>query len=203
MNRETSSAAGSGDAHTGNGRPRKAAPLHPLVGNLWVPVWAIRPGAYEALRPYAAEMPLWLAIHSRSSDYSLPCYATRQQLGDTIGVSVRTVTRQLKALQTAGLLLELDRGIEAKTRRHRPPARWALCPFQMDQWSERVTQAIEAIAEEDGQSRYWYDRSLRQLERFAGASAALRSTIADDMPFVPKAPKKKGRKAKRVKKMRG
>ena len=35
-----------------------ALPLAPLVGNMWVPVWAVRPGSYSAPADVAATMPL-------------------------------------------------------------------------------------------------------------------------------------------------
>lgn len=176
-------------------------PLPALVGNLYVPVWAVRPCSYQALRSCAAEMPLWLLIHSRTGDYWQPCYASREQLGKTIGYSVRTITRQLSALRDVALLFEVDRGVEPKTRRRRPPARWACDPMTADRWHPKIVEAISSIAEEDGHSTYWTRRSLDEFELFSAGSGALRVAIAEDMPFVPRPPRKNSRKRKRSKRI--
>jgi hypothetical protein len=64
--------------------PDDPRPLEPLVGNLWVPQWALRPGSYKALRGLTEEMPLWLLILSRDPSWRRPCYATLEQLGATL-----------------------------------------------------------------------------------------------------------------------
>ena len=95
--------------------------LEPLVGNIWVPVWAVRPGSYGAVKPVAGEMPLWLLLHSRNGDYWQASYHTREQLGVTLDMSRTTVSRQLAQLRKHSLVFEVGRGTERKTRRHRPP----------------------------------------------------------------------------------
>ena len=49
-------------------------------------------------------MPLWLLLHSRSGDFFRPCYASREDLGMTIGIGRAKVSRQLKKV---GLLFEV------------------------------------------------------------------------------------------------
>ena len=148
---------------------------------MYVPCWALRPGAYSVLEGLAAEMPLWLLLHSFNADHWKPCYHTRDQLGATIGVSPRTISRRLTALSKAALLLEINRGLEPKSRCHRPPARWALDPFKPDKWRPKVEAALAKVAEDDGQSSYWLDHARRTLERFEVRSHALRNRIGEDM----------------------
>ena len=169
-------------------------PLHPLVGNLWVPVWAVRPGSYAALAHLARCMPLWLVLHSRNGDYWKPAYASREQLGATIGVSRATVTRQLRKLTKEALLFEVQRGVEPKAARHRPPARWALDPFAADLWREKVEDALARVAENDGQDHAWYAQAIRRLDDFERRSRLLGAKIGEDMPFPPKPRKRKGRR---------
>jgi len=181
-------------------RKPETLPLHPLVGNLWVPAWAIRPGAYEVLEGVTAEMPLWLLLHSRNADYFHPCYASREQLGKTIGVSRSTITKQLKALRDVGLLWELDRGMEPKSRQHRPPARWALDPFNAEMWYPKVEAVLARIAEEDGQNSRWLARARASLDTFNRRSCFLANEIGASMPLKPrrkKASKRPRRKTSR------
>ena len=173
-------------------------PLHALVGNMWVPAWAIRPGAYRALAPYARYMPLWLLLHSRSGDTFFPCYANREQLGATLDVTRNTIGRHLEALRSAHLLFDLDRGREPKTRRNRAVARWALDPFAADIWRPKVEESLARIAEDDGQDRRWYNNAVTSLDAFERRSRRLSHLIADDMPFRPKPRKRKKSKKKRA-----
>ena len=176
-------------------------PLDPLVGSLWVPIWAVRPGSYLALRDLAAAMQLWLAIYSRDPDYMRPCYASRETLGKTLGLSRATVGRQLAALRDASLIFEVERGQERKSRRHRPPARWAIDPLYVEtrkrEWRPRVETALREIAEEDGQDGRWYHNAMTALAAFERRSLAQRNVIAKDMP-VHLRPKRR-RKGKRKK----
>ena len=172
-------------------------PLIALVGNLWVPVWAVRPGSYKALAGVANVMPLWLALHSRNSDYYKPCYASRETLGATIGVSRNTVGRQLKRLRGAGLLFVVERPPDGKTHRRRPPARWALDPFAAEVWREEVEAALARVAEDDGHDGRWFTRAVTALDAFDRRSRLLAARIAEDMPTKPRRRrrKKKGREA--------
>ena len=169
-------------------QPRAPTPLAPLVGNMWMPVWAVRPGSYTALRGVALTMPLWLLLHSRNQDFFKPCYASREDLGMTPGIGRAKVSRQLKKV---GLLFEVKRGVEPKTRRHRPPARWALDPFTDDRWSEKVEAVLVLVAEEDGHDGRWLRRATTSLEAFARRSRFLMPTLRDDMPFPPRKPRKR------------
>ena len=159
--------------------PKAPTPLAPLVGNMWMPAWAVRPGSYTALRGVALTMLLWLLLHSRSGDFFRPCYASREDLGMTLGI---------------GLLFEVKRGVEPKTRRHRPPARWALDPFTEPFWSEKVEAALVRVAEEDGHDGRWLRRATTSLEAFARRSRFLMAAIRDDMPFPPRKPRKRRKK---------
>lgn len=174
------------------------APLPALVGSLWVPAWAVRPGSYRALSRIAKATPTWLLLHSRNSDFWKPCYHNREQLGRTIGVSRSTISRALKILRKAHLLFELERGIEDKSKRHRPPARWALDPFAADIWRPKVEEAICRIAEDDGQDGRWVQRAMTSLDAFERRSRILAAAIADDMPFAPKPRRRKKRKKHRA-----
>lgn len=165
----------------------------PLTGNLWVPVWAVRPGSYRALVGLENAMPLWLAIHSRCTDYHLPCYASRETLGATIGKSRNTVGRQLDRIKKAALLFEVKRPPDRKTQRRRPPARWALDPFAPDVWREEVEKALHRVAEDDGHDGRWLQRALTSLDSFDRRSRLLGARIAEDMLIVPK-PRKRRRK---------
>lgn len=165
--------------------PDGSRPLAPLVGNLWVPQWAVRPGSYEALRGVAAEMPLFLVIFSWDPDWNRPCYTTREQLGATLGFGRDKVSRQLRALRRAHLLFEVDRGVHPKTQRRHAPARWALDPFAAEVWRPRIEQGLRTIAEDDGLDGRWYTRSVTSLDAFHRRSAGLRNRIAEDMDKPP------------------
>lgn len=177
--------------------------LPPLTGNLWVPVWAIRPGSYEALATLADAMPLWLALHSRCGDYWRPCYATREQLGVTIGAGRAKVTRLLAKLRKAGLLFEVDRGMDPKNHRRRAIARWALDPHAADLWRERVESALATVAEEDGQDGRWYRNAVTSLDAFERRCRLTGARIAADMPIAPKQRKRRKSKRKRTPKEPG
>ena len=82
-------------------------PLEPLGGNLWLPSWAIRPGSYTVIAQVAAEMPLWLLLHSRNGDRWKPSFHNREQLGATLGVGPAKISRHLAALREIGLLFEV------------------------------------------------------------------------------------------------
>ena len=69
-----------------------------------MPVWAVRPGSYTALRGVALTMPLWLLLHNRSGYFFWPCYASRENLGMTPGIGRTKVSRQSKKI---GLLFEV------------------------------------------------------------------------------------------------
>jgi hypothetical protein len=164
----------------------KPRPLAATVGNLWVPNWAIRPGSYDAVERIAKAMPLWLAIHSRNDDCWKPCYASREQLGATVGTSRATVGRQLAALKKNWLLFDVDRDMDRKSRRHRPPARWALDPFAADIWRPKVEEALARVAEDDGHDGRWYMRAVTSLDAFDRRSRLLALRIGESMPFAPK-----------------
>lgn len=85
-------------------QPKAPTPLAPLVGNMWMPAWAVRPGSYTALRGVALTMPLWLLLHSRSGYFFWPCYASRENLGMTPSIGRTKVSRQSKKI---GLLFEV------------------------------------------------------------------------------------------------
>ena len=156
--------------------------LGPLVGNLWVPVWAVRPGSYRALKEVTEAMPLWLLLHSRNADFWKPVYASRETLGATLGMSRATVSRRLKELRKAHLLFEVECGRNRTTRQHRPPARWALDPFTADKWRPKVEKSLERIRQEDGQDGRWLHRALTSLDAFERRCRALRSRIEADQP---------------------
>ena len=180
--------------------PDAPDPLGPLVGNLWVPVWAVRPGSYLALRDVTEAVPLWLALHSRNADYWKPAYASRETLGATLGISRATVSRRLKALRKASLLFEVERGMDRATRQHRPPARWALDPFTSDKWRPKVEQSLERVRQEDPQDGRWLHRAVTSLDAFERRSRALRSRIEADMPdrLVERQRKKEARRRKKA-----
>lgn len=178
------------------------APLHPMVGNLWIPAWTVRPCAYAATKKLAKEMPLYLVIYSRTDDEFIPCYASRESLGATIGISRSTVTKYLTALGKAGLVLEIDRGVDSRLQQHRPPARWALDPFAADVWRDKVEARLARIAEEDGHDARWLGYAIQKLNFFAMRSHKLMTAIAEDMPFVPRTRRRKkssGKSKKRSK----
>ena len=177
--------------------PKAPTPLAPLVGNMWMPAWAVRPGSYTALRGVALAMPLWLLLHSRNQDFFKPCYASREDLGITLGIGMAKVSRQLGQLRKVGLLFEVERGVEPKTKRHRPPARWALDPFTDQLWREKMEAAIVRVAEEDGHDGRWLCRAVTAFEAFARQSRFLIVAIRDDMPFPPRKPRRR-RKKKRI-----
>ena len=79
--------------------PKAPTPLAPLVGNMWMPVWAVRPGSYTALRGVALTMPMWLLLHSRSGYFFWPCYASREDLGMTHGIGSAEVSRQSRKIR--------------------------------------------------------------------------------------------------------
>ncbi len=173
-------------------------PLEPLVGNLWVPAWLSRPGSCSAVKPVAREMPLWLLLHSRNGHYWHACYHTREQLGATLVMSVATVSRQLARLREHWFVFEVQRGVERKTRRHRPPARWALDPFKVDLWRPKVEADLARIAEEDGHDGRWYQRAVTSLEAFERRSRILGAKIGADMPqLLLRRQRKKRRRVKK------
>lgn len=192
-----------GPANGGGRRKPSVLPLHPLVGPLkYVPSWAFRPGSFEALAAVAGEMQLWLAIYSRSAEnkaYSVPCIASREQLARTLCVSVRTISTQIKKLSKAALLFELNRGVEPKSRRNRPPARWALDPLDPAAWRQNVEKQIDELMFMDGQSTYWRRRALASLDSFERRSAGLANRILADVPdeIAESHRKRKSRKQKR------
>lgn len=174
--------------------PTRPETMAPITGNTWVPVWAVRPGAYEALAPIAGCMPTWLALHSRNGDVWRPCYASQSQLGATIGTGRGVVARHLVALCKASLLLEIERGKDPKTQRPRPPARWALDPHGADIWRERIEAMLARIAEEDGQDGRWLQRAVASLEAFERRSRIMGARIAVDMPVSPVTRRKRKRR---------
>jgi hypothetical protein len=196
-------------------KPPRALPLEPLVGNEWKPVWQTRPGSYEALSgkidgiPIPHTMPVWSLINSRNADLWRPCYATRAQLGATLALSERTITRHLSVLRKVGLLFEVPRGVEPKTRRNRPPARWALDPFKIARWRPAqdpekkpspLETAIARMAEEDGRSTAFVRGTIRELDKFAQRSEHLGMLIQRDMPTSRRTLGRKPRKSSRSKK---
>lgn len=156
--------------------------LGPLVGNLWVPVWAIRPGTYRAIAPVADAMPLWLALHSRNADFWKPAYTSREQLGATLGITRNTVSRKLEALRKAGLLFEVKRGMDPATMRHRARARWALDPFTIEKWRPKVEASLQRVQLDDGQNGRWLHRAVTALDAFERGQRILRGKIEEDMP---------------------
>lgn len=176
-------------------------PLPPLTGNLWVPVWAVRPGAYGSVAHLAVDMPLWLLLHSRNTDYSRPCYASRESLGVSIGISRAKVSRQLASLRKAHLVFRVERGVDRRTKQHLPPARWALDPFAVDLWRPEVEVVLAKIAEEDGHDGRWYTRAVTSLDAFERRSRLLALKIAEDMPVKPKQNRRR-KKTKKGKKKR-
>lgn len=178
-----------------------ALPLQPLTGNLWCPVWAIRPGAYEALAGLEDCMPLWLLLHSRNADAWKPCYASRESLGMTIGMGTRTVSRRLARLRDAALVWELDHGIDPRTRRHRPPARWALDPMAYHYWRPKVEEQLAELAERHSHGTRWYRRAVQALNTLEKRSRRLRTELAASMPITPRPPR--ASKRPRAKKSRG
>ena len=112
----------------------------------------------------------------------------------TPGIGRAKVSRQLGQLRKVGLLFEVKRGVEPKTKRHRPPARWALDPFTDQLWSEKVEAALVRVAEEDGHDGRWLRRATTSLEAFARRSRFLMAAIRDDMPFPPTKPRRRRKK---------
>jgi len=149
---------------------------------MWLPAWAVRPGAYKALQEVADAMPLYLALHSRCGDFWLPCYASREQLGATIGITRRTVDRKLQALAKVGLLFEVDRGKVPATKRQRPKARWALNPFKVEKWRPKVEARLHRMRQEDSRDGRWLHNAVTALDAFERRSKALRRRIEEDMP---------------------
>lgn len=170
--------------------------MEPLVGNMWVPAWAIRPGSFRALAGVTGEMALWLLLHSRNADYWRPSYATREQLGATVGIGVRTVSRKLDALRKAALLFEVQRGLEPKSQRNRPPARWALDPMTIERWAPKVEEKLVQIAEEDGQGSGWLRWAQCELAKFRNRSERLAALIREDLP-IRKTPRKRNKSKRR------
>lgn len=189
------------EAFRGGGRriaPAKgdAVPLSlpPLAGGIWMPAWAVRPGAFDAVAHVAACMPLWSAMHSLNADYMRPAYATREAYALTIGASVRTVTRQLAALKKAALMFEVDQGVDRVTRRHRPRARWALDPLRADHWREKLETRLAELAETTGQDARWFRRAVTSLEAFERRARILANRIEADMPVRTPRKRKKRKK---------
>ena len=104
------------------------------------------------------------------------------------------MSRQLGQLRKVGLLFEVKRGVEPKTKRHRPPARWALDPFTDDLWREKAEVALVRVAEEDGHDGRWLRRAVTALEAFARRSRFLMAAIRDDMPIPPSKPRRRRKK---------
>ena len=172
------------------------SPMVGLAGNQWVPNWAVRPGSFSAVRHISRAMPLWLLMHSRTDGYFVPCLHNREQLGATIGRSRASVSRHLRVLSEAALLFELKRGIEPKTRRHRPPARWPLDPFADEVWRPKVEEAIIRLAESDGQRASWVHDAWKALDHFHRRSRRLHNALAEDMIVKPK-PRRRRRKQRK------
>lgn len=172
-------------------RPRQpdpdAKPMPALTGNMWVPVWAIRPGSYGALSHVAGDMSLWLLLHSYTAAHKhRACYVSREVLGATLGTSRATTARSLTRLADAHLLWTVERAIDNRSRRHRPPARYALDPFAAKVWREEVEADLARIAEEDGYDGRWLHNAVTSLDAFDRRSRGLRNALAEDMPVVPK-----------------
>jgi DNA-binding transcriptional ArsR family regulator len=187
------------------GRVNMAAlPLPPLAGAVFCPAFAIRPCSFSATSRLANEMALWLVIHSWNDPYWKACYASREQLGKTLGISVRTVSRQLGVLKDAALIFEAYRGREPKTRRDRPPARWALDPLKCDIWRPAVERDLARLAEEDGHGSYWHKRLLSSLDGFERRSRGLGNEILMDSPVLARKPKRnRSKQRSRAKSARG
>lgn len=169
-----------------------------MVGSGWYPNWAIRPGAFAALSDVVLDMPLFLALHSRNSDHWRPCYHNRDQLGATIGVASRTVTRQLERLVKVGLVFEVKRGADSKTRRNRPPARWALDPMNVAMWAPKLEAMLVLIAEEDGQGSGWLGWAQKERAKFQRRSERLALLLAEDMPIRKKPRRRRKRHNRHV-----
>lgn len=175
-------------SHNGNGRPTPATrPLDPYVGHLVTPVWAMRPGAYTALRDLADCMALWMAIYTRNADGMAPCWASKESLAATIGISRASVTRQLERLRKAGLVWELEHGPDPKTGGYRPPSRWALDPFARSKaWRDVLPKRLPEIAEHHGHGTLWLHRARTAFQAQINRSDRIRAEIARDMPVKPR-----------------
>jgi hypothetical protein len=186
------------EAHPdGPAEPETGAPLPPMIGDLAVPPWAIRPGAFPRLAKYAPLMPLWLAIYSRSGDFHLPCYASRESLAATIGRSRSEVARQLKKLEKCDLMFSLDRGYDRVRNRQRPPARWALNPLSADGWCEKIPAVIERIAADDRQGGGWKDLAIKSFGFYQARVKKLANDVVLDLPQKLQKTAKEGRRPRR------
>lgn len=173
-------------------------PMWPMCGDLYVPAWTIRPGLYRAIAPYADGMQLWLLIYSRNGDDFVPSYHTREQLGNSLGGWSRaTVSRRIKLLLEGKLLFEVERWADRRTKKHKPPCRWALDPFKWELWSPKVEEHLRAVALEDGPTKRWLVNALESLNAYERWARGLAAKIADDMPVQPS---KRTPKRKRAKK---
>ena len=144
-----------------------------LSGNLYVPHWTTRPGSYSALVSVADCMMLWKCIHSWNRDYFKPCFYSETQLGKTIGCSRGPVHRNLLRLEKASLLFSVRRGRKDASNELRPAARWALDPFNIEEWRPRVEEMLGPIAEGCGLGTRWYRNAITSL-RYAQAGSVFR-----------------------------
>lgn len=163
---------------------------------MWVPAWAIRPGAYGALKHLTREMQVFLLLYSRNADFFRPSYATLDQLGATLGITGRTISRHLWELEKSHLVFKVERGIESKSQRRRPPARWALDPFTAELWRPKVEEVLTSIAEEDGHDGRWLHRATTSLDAFDRRSRLMAAKISEDMLVKPKRKRRKKSKKK-------
>jgi hypothetical protein len=176
-------------------------PLTPLAGRQFFPAWLHRLGSYKALAHLSpTSLYLWGTIHSFNLDFWKPCYTSWDQLAATLKVNRKTIRPHLEALSRTGLLFELDRGTEPKSRRKRAVARWALDPFYADQWRPKVDEVLARIAEDDGHDGRWYHNAVQALDAFERRSRILRAKIADDMLVDPRPPRKRKKSRARSKK---
>ena len=176
----------------------QALPLTPLTGNGYVPQFALRPGSYTAVRKIASAMPLYLCIYSFTNDYHRPLYASWDTLALTLGIGRAKVGRELGKLKAAALVFEVERGMDTGKAR-RVPARWAVDPWASKVWRERIDQALEAIAEEDGHPTRWVAKHAKRLDWFQMRTAKLANAIAEDMLVKPRQRSHKPKRQKRRK----
>jgi biotin operon repressor len=164
--------------------PPAGKPLPPLVGAVPVPPWTIRPGAHPRLVKLRVAdcMPLYLLIYSRNGTAAAPCFASRESLGASIGLSRATVTRQLKRLKAASLVFEVDRGFRRGTKAKQVPARWALDPHRVDVWPEKIVDRLEELRRRDGRDGRWLANAKSALTARVKPCKELAEEMTQDLP---------------------
>lgn len=153
-----------------------------------IPIWSLRPGSADAIRPSAPGMQLWNLIRSSNGLEMTACFVQELELAKALGFATRTpIRRRLRYLRSVpGLLLEVPLGRAPGCIKMRPTLRWATDPTRRGYWEHVIGKhRIPWCAERFGLGPDWILRALSRLRRHARASDLLADKLVAESLDAP------------------